>query len=761
MKKILGFLSILLNLAVSGYSQYILDFKPYNTQKAAIEVTENGKKLANPFAGGLDAAQFASCDIDLDGKKDIVVHDKEGAILSCFINEGGYNEIKYRYDIRYVNKFPPIGEWLLMADFNGDGKEDLFCDKNGGIACYQNISTDSTGLKFKLIIENILFSTSQFTIAIGVPSNDIPSIADVDGDGDLDILRFGTATITPGEPIEWFKNLTVEKTGVAGIDTFVIWKRCWGRFIEDNNGCTILLNYAGTPCSTGSKEANTLSLSEYQNNISNINKSNKHSGSTCLVYDFTGDGKSDVLIGDAGCNQMYLAINGTDNSNAIMNQVTNNFPTSLPINFATFPAAFLLDVNNDGLKDLIACPNTPNASLNFGNVYLYLNRGTSTIPYFVFDNASFLVDEQIDVGEGACPSFVDYNQDGLMDIIIGSTGYFQSNGTYLSSLTLYKNIGTSTNPKFELQTRDFGNFSSLGIQKMSPVFFDADGDADIDMICGSGDGNFYYFQNTAGAGQTFNLTFIPNSFPNLDIGNNASPSVYDLDKDGIQDLITGENFNNINFLKGQSNTQPSYVLATDSLYKINLSKLFNYPSSRAAVCIKKLFKNDKERLCFSDGNSYLYVLDSLYNDPNNANVKVSGLVNLMQGEFSYANGGFKIDLADIDNDDKAELIIGTPRGGIAIYWNASPPPPVGIDYKRVQQLNAFPNPSHTEFYLNLPLNEYALNIRITNLFGEAIEAPVKIERNSIYINSLNLAQGFYLVDIQTNQNNYSAKIIKQ
>jgi hypothetical protein len=155
---------------------------------------------------------------------------------------------------------------MLMMDYDGDGKEDLFCDKNGGIACYKNISSDTTGLKFKLIIDQILFSTTQFTIAIGVPSNDIPSIADVDGDGDLDILRFGTATTTPGEPIEWFKNLTIEKTGVAGIDTIVIWKRCWGRFIEDNNGCTILLNYAGTPCSTGNKEESQISLTEYQTN---------------------------------------------------------------------------------------------------------------------------------------------------------------------------------------------------------------------------------------------------------------------------------------------------------------------------------------------------------------------------------------------------------------------------------------------------------------------------------------------------------------
>jgi len=47
MKKILGFCLILLNLALSGYAQDILDFKPYDTQKAAKEVIEKGKALRN------------------------------------------------------------------------------------------------------------------------------------------------------------------------------------------------------------------------------------------------------------------------------------------------------------------------------------------------------------------------------------------------------------------------------------------------------------------------------------------------------------------------------------------------------------------------------------------------------------------------------------------------------------------------------------------------------------------------------------------
>jgi hypothetical protein len=325
---------------------------------------------------------------------------------------------------------------------------------------------------------------------------------------------------------------------------------------------------------------------------------------------------------------------------------------------------------------------------------------------------------------------------------------------------LYQNIGSKTIPKYELQTRDYAGFSSIGIQKFSPVFFDADADGDIDMITGSSDGNFYYFRNSAGAGQTFNLNYIPNTFNNLDIGNNSSPTAYDLDKDGIQDLISGENFYNINFLKGQSNSQPAYVLATDSLYKINLGNLFLYPSGRASVAIKKLFTNDRDRFMFSDANGYVYCLDSLYTDPNQSNVKITNLVDLMQGVYSYANGGFKIDLADIDDDGKAELISGTPRGGVAIYWNASSAP-VGINQIKNNSLNSYPNPCESIFYIEIPSNEKLNLLRVTDLMGIKKDIPFSQLNNQIKLESSSLVPGFYVVDILTNQNHYSSKFIKK
>jgi hypothetical protein len=91
-----------------------------------------------------------------------------------------------------------------------------------------------------------------------------------------------------------------------------------------------------------------------------------------------------------------------------------------------FPAAFYIDVNNDNKRDLIAAANTTGNADNFENCKLYLNMGTDSMPDFVLSTNAFLEEEMIEVGEGAHPVFVDFDQNGLMDFVVSTTGYFQN-----------------------------------------------------------------------------------------------------------------------------------------------------------------------------------------------------------------------------------------------------------------------------------------------------------------------------------------------
>ena len=66
MKNIL--IILLLSFCVNGFTQVY--------PGGNIDVFENGEKLENPWAGGLDLPQFSASDINYDGKEDLIIFDQ-------------------------------------------------------------------------------------------------------------------------------------------------------------------------------------------------------------------------------------------------------------------------------------------------------------------------------------------------------------------------------------------------------------------------------------------------------------------------------------------------------------------------------------------------------------------------------------------------------------------------------------------------------------------------------------------------------------
>ena len=150
------------------------------------------------------------------------------------------------------------------------------------------------------------------------------------------------------------------------------------------------LQYQSGPCATGNRYIPEFSKAEFETLVSNKLNGGQHSGSTLLVFDSNGDGKNDLLIGDIGCNNMYLLVNNESNSNPIFTQFFRYYPATDPILVENFPAAFFIDVNNDNKRDLIAVPNTTGNADNFDNIKLYLNQGTDAAPDFELTTQAFL-----------------------------------------------------------------------------------------------------------------------------------------------------------------------------------------------------------------------------------------------------------------------------------------------------------------------------------------------------------------------------------
>jgi hypothetical protein len=70
------------------------------------------------WAGGLNAAQYNTMDLNSDGKDDLVIFDRTAGKISTFLN----SDDRYVYHPEYETHFPEgVTNWLLLRDYNCDG----------------------------------------------------------------------------------------------------------------------------------------------------------------------------------------------------------------------------------------------------------------------------------------------------------------------------------------------------------------------------------------------------------------------------------------------------------------------------------------------------------------------------------------------------------------------------------------------------------------------------------------------------------------
>ena len=663
----------------------------------SIPILVNGVEQKNAWFGGLQAPQFSTIDINNDGKKDLFVFDKYDNTVSIFLNEND----EYVYYPDYDSLFPTMSGWVVLRDYNCDGKEDIFTFNAGGIAVYENTSIGDV-VSFNKITS---FLTTTDAQPILVPFTDMPSIEDIDFDGDLDILTFDGA----GSYIVFYKNTHIENSTSCNLLKFEIETICWGDFSEGglNNSITLNDDCGGkiTP------------------NDNQQQKNNLHAGSTILAFDNDGDNDSDLLIGDISANNLVFLRNGNNNTNAIMDLVLDSFPTIKPVNLPIFVAPYYIDVDFDGKRDLLAVPNDGSevSGKNFEQILMYKNTGTDASPVFTFSSNNFLLESSIDLGSGAIPAFLDYDLDGDMDLIVGNYAYRTSAANSKNGLALFENIGTNTSPKFELKNTDFANTSSLNLFSTSPTFGDLDGDGDMDMLLGEFSGKLYYFKNIAALGSTVDFVLDSSYYAGIDIGSNATPYLVDIDRDNDLDLIIGERNGNINYFENLGDsTQPNFLLNTDSVGKISIkSSLIN---AGYTVPVVLDFDNDGKydlALGTYDGDIYFYT-----NIEDQLHSKVEPIINSYYNRktthFGNVNYGKRSApaLADLNGDTLIDLLVGLYRGGLVYFKNDSDSS-LGITNNNPLNIQIFPNPSSGVFNIQLDQNE-PLNYSIYTILGEEV-----------------------------------------
>lgn len=119
-------------------------------------------------------------DLDNDSKPDILIGNSNGNTFSILRNTSTNGSINFASEISFTNPVLSSPSQVMISDLNADGLGDLIFFNNSGnnIILIQNTSSTSAGITFSSI-------TTTLNANTGPHRGDI---ADIDGDGKLDII---------------------------------------------------------------------------------------------------------------------------------------------------------------------------------------------------------------------------------------------------------------------------------------------------------------------------------------------------------------------------------------------------------------------------------------------------------------------------------------------------------------------------------------------------------------------------------------------
>ncbi len=413
-------LTVLFTLIFSqAFSQSVFELD----QEKTIQVY--GDEIPIPFSQGVNSAQIQTIDLTGDGVEEWVIWDINSRQLQVFAKNG--DDFSLLPELAYF--FPAdISGFLVLEDFDRDGKKDLFTSTPLGIKAYRNTSQGSQ-ISWTLA-QNFL----KLDEANNIPVNnlDTPLLQDLDGDGDLDLVIFNFAQ---GDFLEFFRNTSVERKGTADIDGFAFSVDFWGNMVFC--GCEDIS--FGVRCD-GRPIDFRMDFDENDRIL--------HAGGHSILYqDFSGDGILDLVIGRDECASLYYLVNQGSNTEPLFDHFSNALP-----DYGDLPEFPIYHLGKLISQDLIVSLNTSEASSTFG-----------------IDFAESMVKLSLD-GSGPRPIL----QDQLLDLGENTRPYFQGRTSFgtlaLSSNRLVNGKIQSqldnfhfVNDRFELNSEDMYGFSALGL----------------------------------------------------------------------------------------------------------------------------------------------------------------------------------------------------------------------------------------------------------------------------------------------------------
>ncbi len=317
----------------------------------------------------------------------------------------------------------------------------------------------------------------------------------------------------------------------------------------------------------------------------------------------------------------------------------------------------VVDIDRDGDQDILW-----GDYFEPGLIWLK-NTGTCEQPVIGRDSTAFPPGTPLRTSGYNAPAVADLDGDGDLDLVVGVLGgAFRPASTSRANLYYLEQTGAM---RYTLRTREFLSSIDVG-QESSPALVDLDGDGDLDLVLGNKiepddphTAGLYLYRNE---GTPERAEFHAAGRLNIAGQYHYAPAFGDLDGDGKPDLVAGTWRDALPYYHNDgTRSDPEFVLADSALVRL----------TRGSFATPALVDID------GDGDLDLFVGESSgsINFYRNDGTPQTPRFTLVSDEYDGISAGRRSapSFTDIDGDGDQDLLIGSEAGPLLLYRNLGTP----------------------------------------------------------------------------------------